>query len=361
MAKKCLMLPIIVLFSACQLFLGPEPDTSPSEVLKSLWNDFNNIHANLEIRIKNNPNKNPNFNSWYDVYYNEPYGYALKISPNMTEDELFFMCGDMLKELYDPHVTLMANGKNVKSYVPPQEEFFSSAIVRSQLNNYGSLEYENFVYGTFTDNPGIGYIWIMSFINEDSETDDQEWGRKIDNIIDALANTKALILDVRRNSGGDGNIMEFIASRFASEHKDYMKSRTKTGPGQNDFSAARIFTVKSINKDSGNKGYTKPVALLTNNYTVSAAERFTMALKTQNHVTHIGTKTCGALSMRAIRSMINGWSYTISPERITEMNDEPVEGIGISPDPDKEIKNTTKDEQLEFAIKYLTDELAKLK
>jgi len=355
---KYLILPIIILFSACELFLGPEPDTSPSEVLKSLWNDFNNLHANLEIRMKDNEH---NYNSWYDVYHNKQTGYALKIYPNMTEDDLFYMCGDMLKELNDPHVKLMANGKTVNSFTPPPPplpyDWFSSAIVRSQLKEYGDMKQTNFLYGVFWKTPEIGYIWINSFTS--NKTDDHEWGRKIDEIIDSLANTKALVLDVRENGGGDGNVMEFIASRFASEHKDYMKSRMKTGPGQNDFSSPRIYTVKSISKASDNKyGYTKPIALLTNVNTVSAAEWFTMALKTQSHVKHIGTKTCGAFSARLERSMINGWNYSISPERVTDMNDEPVEGIGIIPD--ETIQNTppgpsdpTEDKQLERAIEYL--------
>jgi len=333
---KCLILPIFILFSACQLFLGQDPDTSPPEILKSLWNNFNNLHANLDIRMKNNSK----YNSWYEVYN----AYADKVSADMSESALFYVCADMLKELDDPHVMLTMYNKSYNSHTP-KDEFFSYTTVRNALIEGGNTKYENFLYGKILNNSDIGYIWIQSFISDDPE---QEWGRKIDDIIYSLADTRALVLDVRNNYGGLGIIGEYIASRFASEHKDYLKSRIKTGPGQNDFSATKIYTVKSISKASNNTyGYTKPIVLLTNGNTVSAAEWFTMALKTQSHVTHIGTQTCGAFSSRNDRFMINGWSYSISPERVTDMNDVCLEGSGMTPD--EEIKNEDKDNDLQLA------------
>jgi len=345
---KCLILPIIILFSACQIFLGPDPDTSPPEILKSLWNDFNNIHANLEIRME----KNTKYNSWYDVYN----AYAPKVSPDMSEDALFKVCADMLDELGDPHVGLKNHNRAYSGYKLIFTNFDLSEV-KKKLNGDGNSNYKNFVYGTFEDNPDIGYIYISSFLRDDPEIEGQEWGKKIDDIIDSLANTKALILDVRSNGGGDGMIAEYIASRFASEHKDYIKSRTKNGPGPNDFSATIIRTVKSISKASNNKyGYTKPIVLLTNGRTVSAAEWFTLALKTQSHITQIGTTTCGAFSSRHDHYMINGWMYSVSPERVTDANDVCWEGEGISPDDENIIENEyLNDKQLAKAIEFLSE------
>jgi hypothetical protein len=48
--------------------------------------------------------------------------------------------------------------------------------------------------------------------------------------------------------------------------------------------------------------------------------------------------------------MINGWFYSISPERVTDMNGKYYEGIGISPDKNHIIVNTTGDEQLQYAL-----------
>jgi Periplasmic protease len=155
--------------------------------------------------------------------------------------------------------------------------------------------------------------------------------------------------------GGEMFIMEYIAARFATEQKDYMKSRIKTGPGPNNLSAPKIYTIKPLQRISGNLyGYTKPIVLLTNKNSISAAEWFTMALRTQSHVTHIGTPTCGAFSSRKERPMINGWYYSISPENVTDMDGKHYEGTGIPPY--IEIQNTinqeNKDDQLEYAFDY---------
>jgi len=83
-----------------------------------------------------------------------------------------------------------------------------------------------------------------------------------------------------------------------------------------------------------------------------------MALRTQSHVTHVGTPTCGAFSARNYRFMINGWLYSISPERITDMNDKIYEGVGISPSVKIENKMSQADtvahidDQLEYAFDY---------
>ena len=344
---KWLILTAVFLLSACQFFLGQEPDTGPSEVLKSLWNEFNNIHANLDFRMS----FNDDYISWYDVYNNKQTGYALKINPGMSEKALFDICADMLGELKDPHVGLYAPGLGYSGYNTGSNEYFDIDTARSYLNGYGNAEYKNFVFGVFSSDSGIGYVYINEFIDEDTETEDQEWGRAIDHIINSLEKTRAVVLDVRNNRGGDNYVMEYIAARFASETKDYCKVINKKGPGPNDFSAPVIYTIKSINKSLG---YTKPVVLLTNKNTISIAEWFTLALKTQSHVTHIGSATCGAFSPRKDRFMINGWVYSISPGRVTDMNGKNYEGIGISPDKEEYIiANTTilSDKQLEEALK----------
>jgi hypothetical protein len=45
------------------VFLGGDPDTGPEQVLYSLWKDFNEIHALIDVRMSNNQN----FDSWHDV------------------------------------------------------------------------------------------------------------------------------------------------------------------------------------------------------------------------------------------------------------------------------------------------------
>jgi C-terminal processing protease CtpA/Prc len=337
------------------LFLGQDSDPSPGEVLKSLWNDFYIIHANLDFRMCNN-NK---YNSWYDVYHNKSNGYALKVNSNMSEEKLFDICAEMLRELNDPHVGLYAPGKYISSYNDNYNEYFNLFELRKGLIENGNSDYKNFLFGIFKSMPDIGYIHIGLFTDEDSEKDEQQWGKAIDNVLNDLTNTNAIVLDIRNNRGGEIFAMEYIAARFASEQKDYIKASIKTGPGPNELSAPKIYTIRPFKAVSGNlAGYTKPIVLITNKNSISAAEWFTFALRTQRHVTHVGTPTCGAFSSRKDRPMINGWYYSISPERITDINGKYYEGIGISPNEEHIIANNKGDEQLDYALE-LAVELAK--
>jgi C-terminal processing protease CtpA/Prc len=119
--------------------------------------------------------------------------------------------------------------------------------------------------------------------------------------------------------------------------------------------------------------YTKPILLLTNKNSVSAAEHFTLALRTQEeHVTHAGITTCGAFSPREERPMINGWYYSISGWKVTGMDETIYEGIGIIPsveisrsveltndedDGKKWYRLQDTDTQLERALKYLVKKM----
>jgi len=351
---KFIILPFFVLLSACQLFLGQDPDLSPGEVLKSLWNDFNNIHANLDFRMCSNTK----FNNWYDVYYNKQIGYAHdpRIKSGMSEEQLFRVCADMLKELNDPHVGLYAPGKFESSFSDNNHEDINISTIKGYLIEGGNSKYNNFLFGKFISASDIGYIHIALFTDEEFVQNNSEWGRAIDNIMNSLADSEAIILDVRNNRGGEIFLMEYIAARFTAEQKDYMKARIKTGPGPNDLSNPKIFTIKPFKTVSGNlASYTKPIVLLTNRNSVSAAEWFTMALRTQNHVTHVGTPTCGAFSSRKDRPMINGWFYSISPERVTDMDGNCYEGIGIFPNEEHIVAYKSGDAQLLFAIRIAED------
>jgi len=335
--KTPVLLLTVTLLLSCELLLGPEPDTSPEGILKSLWDDFNNIYAYMDFRMS----ENLLFDDWYDVYYNQQRGYARRVTSNMSDDSLFNVCAWMLRELKDPHVGLYAPGKFASSYTEDDEDF-NLELIKQQLTNRGTGKYKNFYYGTFSS-ANIGYIHIIGFTEDNVDPMNQTWGKAIDDIIIDIAHTDALILDIRGNRGGHVYAMEYIAARFASAHKEYLIARQKNGPGPNDYQKPRTHIITPANIR-----YTKPILLLTNKDTVSVSERFTMALRTQDHITHIGTKTRGALSVRIERPMINGWFYSISSERVTDMNGKIYEGVGI--EPDVRVEYGVNDRQIDSAV-----------
>jgi C-terminal processing protease CtpA/Prc len=336
-AASLIVFPFFVLLSACHVFLGPEPDAGPQAVLRSLWNDFNEVHAYIDVRMSDNPD----FKSWDDVYEHYSNKLLNRIpagSPSGDRDGayLFEACGGMIGELRDPHVSLFAPGGNYFWFKSDdiqrtEERWFNPTVIKKNyLEDQGIDKGVFFTYGRikFERYNNIGYIHIASFIDSD-KLEQQDWAREIDGIMEFFQDDdiKAIVIDIRNNSGGSGQIAEYIAARFTSVQKNYMKARVKNGPGRNDFSSPMTFRVRP----DGTR-FTKHTALLTNRATVSAAEWFAMALKTQGHVRHMGTTTRGAFSPKTSRPMINGWYYTISAYRVTDMSGKCYEGTGIEPE-----------------------------
>ena len=351
--------------SSCDVFLGKDPDGSPRGIFNHIWTDFNETYPFFDIK---------------GIDWHERRGvYSAKIRQNMTDYELFCVCAEMLNELNDAHVSLITPFGNSNFLMYDSIDYydyfyyleqpsdpkpfapFSVEIVREEyLENRGIFTGDDigFLYGTFKPDKAtlpVGYIFIYDFgspvIGVDAIPD---WTKKINDIVRLfINNTDGLVLDIRNNLGGIGSNMDYIAGRFAAMPKKYAKSRTKNGPGRNDFSPPMTWTVKPAGPL-----YTKRVILLTNKETVSAGEWFTLALRTQDHVIHAGEKTFGSFSARIIRSLINGWQYAIPVQRVEDMNGKCWEGVGIFPDDEHIVHNTweellqNRDAQLEYALSF---------
>ena len=344
--KTFFLLLIIFSISACQFFLGPDPAGSPRGIFDRIWTDFDETYALFGVKEID----------WDKVRAE----YSPQIYSGMSDYELFRVCSNMLNTLNDYHVSLLSpfgvsiylNYNNIEYNV--YEVFPGIGIFNIQMDylkdNGEITDDEMFLYGVFTSNENIGYVYLISFWDDSGIGLDlvQNWVKEIDGILKSLKNTDALVLDIRSNIGGSGSNMDYIASRFATEKKNYAVSSTKSGPGRDDFSTPVTWTVKP-----SSSAYTKPIVLLTNEGTISAGEWFTLALRTQSHVTHVGMPTCGALSARIVRPLINGWKYSMSVQKVTDVNGNSFEGKGISPNEEHLISDKTNyggDAQLEYAI-----------
>jgi C-terminal processing protease CtpA/Prc len=337
--KKITVILMVVVLSSCQVFLGLDPDNSPRGIFDRIWTDFDETYALMDIKGIN----------WNDVYT----AYSPQIASGMGERQLFEVCADMLKTLNDAHVYFMspfAYSNSGGRFDTANKEPFSLEVVKTYLAKGGATAGNGmFLYGTFSSKPDVGYIYIAGFaLGATGIAQSQDWTEAIDGIVQSLSNTNSLVLDLRGNTGGLLSNVNYIASRFASAHKDYTEVRTKNGSGHDDFSAP----IASAITPAGSP-YTKPIVLLTNKQTISGGEWFTLALRSQSHITHVGGTTCGAFSLSLERSLINGWIYSVSVQKVTNMAGTCYEGIGITPE--YEVTNTEQeltanlDAQLEYA------------
>jgi hypothetical protein len=141
-----------------------------------------------------------------------------------------------------------------------------------------------------------------------------------------LANSDAMIIDLRDNGGGDPRMVAFLCSYFFTKrtHVNDLWNR-ETGATE------EFWTTDSV---PGKRfGDTKPVYLLTSKRTFSGAEEFSYNLKTQKRATIIGETTGGGAHPVSGRRIDEHFMIGVPGARainpITKTN---WEGVGVEPE-----------------------------
>ncbi len=297
----------LMLFSSCDdLFLGPDPENTPENNFQILWEDFDKHYSRFEM-------KNVNWDSLYSVY-------RPQVNSGTSREQLFEIFSSMLSNLKDSHVRLETPWNY---YVYQHDNFpqhFDMGIVES---NYLEItnRYKIFTYGPLGDD--LGYIHINTFF---AGEDDYNF---IDNIIQTFENYRGIVVDVRNNDGGNGINAETVAGRFSDEERLYAYSRFRNGPDHDDFTELFPHYISP----GGDEQFNKPIALLTNRYTGSAAEDFVLMMKVFPYVTLMGDTTGGNIGGHPItRELPNGWIYRMSTGLNYSSEYVSYEGEGIPPD-----------------------------
>ncbi|MEM9076863.1 MAG: S41 family peptidase [Bacteroidota bacterium] len=302
----------------------------PIKNFEKLWKEFNDRYSFFEL-------KNIDWQESYDKY-------RPLINNSTSNDSLFTVCERMLNELKDGHVSLVQFNKDktvFRENVPAYEDLFRKNFPISekeepniyQLLNLTDLTLEQYGFGKYINKKtGIikykvssdyGYVTIRAMHGQPKKA----FISDIDNALKAFNNKKGAIIDIRLNGGGDGDIAFEIAGRFADKQRiaHFMKERIK---GTNEFK--KIETTYILPK--GKTQFTKPIVLLTSDWTASAAEEFTLAMRELPYVTIVGDNTDGMLSDQYGFSLPNKWKVTLSHQQYYSADMVNYEGVGIPPD-----------------------------
>lgn len=256
--------------------------------------------------------------------------YAPRIDEGMTDRQLFEVMAEMTYELRDGHVNLYA-AHDVARYGRWYDDFplnYSDSLERKYLGR--AEEYAvaaGLKYRVLDDN--IGYVRCATFELLFGEGNVSE-------VMTALAMCDGLIIDVRHNGGGLLTAAERLASAFINEKTVGGYIYHKTGPGHDDFSSPEAI---EITPHAGQR-WQKPVAVLTNRHTFSAANTFVMYLKGLPQVTIIGDRTGGGAGLPFSSELPNGWSLRFSACPMVDRQGQHTE-MGI--DPDIKVDITTED------------------
>ncbi len=324
--------------------LGAQELSEPERLFETLWKTYDSRYA---IFLP----KRVDWNALYQVY-------RPKVTPRTTDDELFEILSNMLGHLNDNHVRL-ATADRRKAFSAGllnriyAEQFSSMDEVNRFMRQrpvaegylkggYQVRQNNRFAFGRVADD--IGYFHFSGF------GDVGESSKVVDEIVATFKDAKAVIIDVRRNGGGDDRVGKAIADRFADEKRLYMITQVRDGEKHDDFSQTKHWYVEP----GGPAQFTKPVVLLTDRTSISAAENFALAMRVLPHATIVGDFTSGCFADVYGDTLPNGWRFSVSYKLFVDQNGFCWEGIGVPPDlmivNSKEDLAKGKDRVLEFAI-----------
>ena len=278
--------------------------------------------------------------------------HAPKIHNDMSEAELFAVFSNMIKDLDDAHLFLTASiNDTTKQFRPNQSRVLRPALtraykaqnkiedprafrlhwyeqykeqVRTTVLNDNANDIGKFIIWGVVNN--IGYINLQrmqNFSDSGSIQDDvAAITAAMDTIMASLAFSDAIIFDISANGGGHDEVGLAIAQYFSNEQRLAYSKSAFSGPKK-----PQAYYVKQAN----NNAYQKPVYLVTSDHTVSAAETFTMAMKSMPNVIHVGDTTRGSHSDILDKTLPNGWHLGLSNEIYQDSEGKVSEGIGLKP------------------------------
>jgi hypothetical protein len=221
------------------------------------------------------------------------------------------LTGQMRDVSHDMHLEIVYS----KSVLPAQP---SMTISAKDLARYRqAMEQANCTIEKAEMLPqGIGYLKINSF------PEASVCGTKMAAAMKSLNGADAVILDLRDNGGGQGDMVSMLAA-YLFDHPQYL------------YSPREAVSEKSATHSPviGNRLADKPVYVLTSGSTVSAAEDFAYNLKMLHRATIVGETTRGNAHAGVFHRIDNHFGMGIPEVKVENpFGKTDWEGVGVEPD-----------------------------
>lgn len=214
-------------------------------------------------------------------------------------------------------------------------------------------------------NNSILYLYVNDFALKKNYGTDLRYRGVLDNFFKHLSTTKlkGVILDVRSNSGGDLEDLDFLMGSMIREPLDFGFTRSKLNNGRLDYTP---WIPAFVKPQVGATKITCPIVVLADAFSVSMAEITTMAIKALPNGHFVGERTWGAMGPLTSNQTYNGGQFTTSflidevytSSLLFKYKDGKIyEGIGFPPDVEAkyngEALQNGEDTQLEAALSLI--------
>ncbi len=307
---------------------------------KDYTSDFDSVWTNYDKKYPLFTYKKIDWNDIYIKYHNK--------FDNITLEERNNLLVNMLSVLKDEHIVLHTpDDTYIPTYINTsyQRNFNKEYITKFITSLNWHNENKNWGWG---ESNNIGYIRFLNFYIGNIDI------VNFDKALDSLSTTSGIIIDIRKNSGGNLMLIESIWNRFTNLNLEVGYLLYRNGPSHDDY-APKNFV---ITNPRGEWQYLKPVILLIGRFCGSVGEILAETLSHFDNVTLIGDTTKGSVEATSDFYLSDGLQYPVPIVAYFNILNKPLEWNGVSPDiyfdPSETKNDTVKDVIIEEAIRKIT-------
>ncbi len=204
--------------------------------------------------------------------------------------------------------------------IPPQQSD-RKLSAEQQAEELAGMKSQNFGVERIERLPfNIGYLALQGFAPAKASAD------TIGAAMTVLTNTDTLIIDLRKNGGGDPATVAMLASYFLDERTHLNDIYYRSGDHTEQMWSSDFVT-------GARYGQKKELYILTSAHTFSAAEDFTYAMKNIKRATIIGETTGGGAHPGDVARLSDHFAVFVPNGRsISPVTKTDWEGTGVTPD-----------------------------
>lgn len=277
-----------------------------------------------------------------------------------TEEELLDIMGKSIDYLQDGHVWIDTKFNHRGCFTfyniafPDTTKYpvnFIPNLISKEILDYSYRTRNRHIYGTITRGDKKFFYLHHSDFTKDLTAEDLQMFKP------HLDKADGFIYDIRTNYGGSAQLSFDVAGRFAKEKTLVGYQAVKSGKGHNDITEpSPIYVIPST--DGVDWSDIKTV-LLTNRDVYSTANMFASYMKEMPNVTVIGGITGGGGGDPSSYYLPNGWTVTLSSQKMVLDVDKVHIEPGVQPDIEVNISKEDSDKKIDTILERAIVELSK--